>query len=106
MPESQEVRGSDYRHVGKLWYVASVPPKASATLTPKQVASELGVDEKTVRNWIQAGVLEATRTTAGHYHLKASVVPTLKKLSAEMPLNTRTLRRRQLQQEDRVPPAS
>lgn len=79
--------------------------KAPATLTPKQVADQLGVDEKTIRNWIQAGVLEASRTTAGHYHLDASVVPRLKKLGEKMPLNTRTLRRQQLE-EDHAPPPS
>ncbi|HEY1298120.1 MAG TPA: helix-turn-helix domain-containing protein [Chloroflexota bacterium] len=82
-----------------------MPSKAPATLTPRQVAEQLGVDEKTIRNWIQAGVLEASRTTAGHYHLKASVVPRLKKLSQQGPLNTRTLRRH-MQQEDRTPPPS
>jgi excisionase family DNA binding protein len=79
--------------------------KTSATLTPKQVADALGVDEKTIRNWIQAGVLESSRTTAGHYHLKASVVPRLKKLSQEGPLNARTLRRH-MQQEDCTAPPS
>jgi transposase len=80
-----------------------MPPKATAMLSPRQVADELGVDEKTVRNWIKAGVVKASRTTAGRYQLAPSVVPALKKLGQEIPLNTRTLKLRQ-SQEDRPPP--
>ncbi len=69
-------------------------------MSPTQVADQLGVDEKTVRNWIHAGVIEAPRPPAGRYRLESSVVPALKKLGQEIPLNTRALRGR-LPQEDR-----
>jgi excisionase family DNA binding protein len=79
-----------------------MPSAATATLSPQQVATELGVNEKTVRNWIKAGVVEASRTPAGRYRLAPSVIPALKKLGQEIPLNTRELRRRQAR-EDRPP---
>jgi len=80
-----------------------MPQEATAKLSPRQVADELGVDEKTVRNWIHAGVVKASRTTAGRFRLSPSVIPALKKLSQEIPLNARTLKLRQAQ-EDRQPP--
>ena len=82
-----------------------MPPKATVTLSPKQVADALGVDEKTVRNWIHKGVVKASRTPAGRYLLAPSVVPALKKLGQEIPLNARTLRGR-LPQEGKPPPPS
>jgi excisionase family DNA binding protein len=62
-------------------------------LSPAQVAEALGVNEKTVRNWVEAGVVEAQRTPAGRYRLPAAVVPTLKQLADQgVPLNARELR--------------
>jgi excisionase family DNA binding protein len=71
-----------------------MPAREGDTLSPAQVAVQVGVDEKTVRNWIHAGVVEATRTPAGHYRLAPTVVPALQRLAREMPLNARTLRGR------------
>lgn len=69
-----------------------MPTRNSGTLSPAQVAAEVGVDEKTVRNWIHAGVIEATRTPAGRYRLAPTVVLALKHFAKEMPLNTHALR--------------
>jgi len=70
----------------------NVPAPESSSLTPAEVAAELGVDEKTVRNWIHEGLVAATRTTAGRYRLAPSVVPELKQLAEEIPLNVTTMR--------------
>ena len=86
-----------------------MPPnlKVSGTLSPAQVASKVGVDEKTVRNWIHAHVVEAFRTPAGRYRLSPAVVPILQELGQEMPLNVGALRRRfQQVQEGQEPPTS
>jgi len=69
-----------------------VPARDSATLSPAQVAAEVGVDEKTVRNWIHAGLVASTRTPAGRYRLAPSVVPALKQLGQDIPLNVTAMR--------------
>src|SRR5262245_15608115 len=71
-----------------------VPTRDSGTLSPAQVAAEVGVDEKTVRNWIHAGLVASTRTPAGRYRLPPSVVPALKQLAQEIPLNVTAMRDR------------
>jgi len=76
------------------------------TLSPAQVAAELGVDEKTVRNWIHAGVVPAARTAAGRYRVPPSVVPRLLDLAKDIPLNTRTLRGRFEEEGHNQPKAS
>lgn len=43
------------------------------TLTIKQAARELGIDEKTVRRWIKGGQLEAEINIVGRYSIKRSV---------------------------------
>lgn len=65
----------------------------SGELSPRQVADQLGVDEKSVRSWAAAGLIETRRTTAGRYRLPASVVPMLKQLAEHIPLNARELKR-------------
>jgi hypothetical protein len=69
-----------------------VPIRDSGTLSPAQVAAELGVDEKTVRNWIHAGLVASSRTPAGRYRLSPSVVPALKQLGEQIPLNLIAMR--------------
>jgi MerR family regulatory protein len=69
-----------------------VPSRDSGTLSPAQVAAELGVDEKTVRNWIHAGLVASARTPAGRYRLAPSVVPALRQLGEEIPLNLIAMR--------------
>ena len=69
-----------------------VPSRDIGTLSPAQVAEELGVDEKTVRNWIHAGLVASDRTPAGRYRLAPSVVPALKQLGQEIPLNLVAMR--------------
>ena len=78
------------------------------TLSPSQVASELGVDERTVRRWVTAGVIPADHTTAGHHRVSVFTLRALQQLVSEkVALNTRTLRGRFDQdaqrQEDRQP---
>ena len=43
------------------------------TLTIKQAARELGIDEKTIRRWIKSGQLEAEINIVGRYSIKRSV---------------------------------
>ena len=69
-----------------------MPTRDSGTLSPAQVAAEVGVDEKTVRNWIHAGLVASTRTPAGRYRLAPSVVPALKQLGEQIPLNVTAMR--------------
>jgi len=72
-----------------------VPARRAETLSPAQVAEALGVNEKTVRNWAAEGVVESQRTPAGRYRLPATVVLTLKELSAQgIPLDARELKNR------------
>jgi hypothetical protein len=64
-------------------------------LSPAQVARELGVDERTVRRWIVAGVIPAQHTVTGYHLVAPSTVTALQQLSSSgIPLNTRTLRGR------------
>jgi len=42
------------------------------TLTIKQAARELGIDEKTVRRWIKSGQLAADINIVGRYTIKRS----------------------------------
>ena len=123
----QNIELSAFRLLGKACYVASVPirdrraeiPLApsdlTGTLSPKQVADQVGIPERTLRNWVADGVVPAHRTATGRYLLNQNVVPTLKKLAKEMPLNARALRYRlhELQpsadvhiEEDRTAPQS
>jgi excisionase family DNA binding protein len=103
MPADKRAFGPlDYQAIGQECYVAYVPARSrrvaesgpAEMLSPAQVAAELGVDERTVRRWIEAGVVPAERTTAGRYRVAPSVVPTLQRLGKDMPLNARTLRGR------------
>jgi predicted RNase H-like nuclease len=67
----------------------------AATLSPAQVAAELGVDERTVRRWVTAGVVPAEHTPAGHHLLSLSVLRALQQLARDkVALNARTLRGR------------
>jgi len=70
-------------------------------LSPSQVASELGVDERTVRRWVTANLIPADHTVAGHHLIAPSTVRELQQLIRQrVPLNARTLRGR-FEQEDR-----
>ncbi|MBV9228522.1 MAG: helix-turn-helix domain-containing protein [Chloroflexi bacterium] len=42
------------------------------TLTIRDVVIEMGVNEKTVRRWIQNGELHATKDIFGRYQIKRS----------------------------------
>jgi hypothetical protein len=66
-----------------------------ATLSPAQVADELGVDERTVRRWVTGGVVPSESTPAGHHLLSLAVLRELQRLARDkVPLNARTLRGR------------
>lgn len=74
---------------------ASEAAEQAATLSPAQVAAELGVDERTVRRWVTAGVVPAEHTPAGHHLLSLSVLRVLQQLARDkVALNARTLRGR------------
>ena len=76
----------------------------AATLSPAQVAGELGVDERTVRRWVTGGVVPSERTPAGHHLLSPAVLRQLQQLASDnLPLNARTLRGR-FNQEVRTQP--
>src|SRR5205814_8306769 len=93
-----------YRTSGQKCYVGFVPTRSRrtetsgsaeqpATLSPSQVATELGVDERTVRRWVTAGVIPADHTAAGHHLVSVSTLRALQQLARDrVPLNTRTLR--------------
>jgi hypothetical protein len=67
----------------------------AATLSPAQVADELGVDERTVRRWVTGGVVPSESTPAGHHLLSPAVLQQLQQLARDkVPLNARTLRGR------------
>jgi len=95
-----------YRTGGRECYVRYVPAKIrraymseasdqAATLSPAQVAAELGVDERTVRRWVTAGVVPSESTPAGHHLLSLSVLRALQQLARDkVALNARTLRGR------------
>ena len=95
-----------YRTGGQECYVRCVatrsrrgqtadPDDRVATLSPGQVAAELGVDERTVRRWVTSGVVPSESTPAGHHLLSPAVLRQLQQLAREkVPLNARTLRGR------------
>jgi hypothetical protein len=95
-----------YRTRGQECYVRYVATKSrrrqtadagdlSATLSPAQVADELGVDERTVRRWVTGGVVPSESTPAGHHLLSPAVLQLLQQLARDkVPLNARTLRGR------------
>ena len=77
----------------------SQPVDRAATMSPAEVAGALGVDERTVRRWVVAGVVPAEHTPAGHHLLSPSVLRVLQQLARDkVPLNARTLRGRFEQQ--------
>ena len=45
------------------------PPRRGAALSARQAAAALGVNEKTVRRWIERGRLSATKDDAGAYRI-------------------------------------
>jgi hypothetical protein len=95
-----------YRTNGQECYVRYVATKSrrgstagagglAATLSPAQVADELGVDERTVRRWVTGGVVPSESTPAGHHLLSPAVLRQLQQLARDkVPLNARTLRGR------------
>lgn len=106
MPANRRPFGhAGYRSSGQVCYVGFVPSKKRrselsgaapvAMLSPKQVADELGIEERTVRRWAAADILPAEHTPTGNHRLPASLVPALQQLIRDkVPLNTRTLRGR------------
>jgi excisionase family DNA binding protein len=63
--------------------------------SPGGVADALGVDERTVRRWIEAKVIPAEDTVAGHHLVSESTLQALQQLVRDkVPLNARTLRGR------------
>jgi len=48
------------------------PPHQSTPLSARQAAAALGVNEKTIRRWIERGELVATKNASGSYRINAA----------------------------------
>lgn len=63
-------------------------------MSPGEVADEVGVNEKTIRRWLEAGLIKGDRTVVGRWLVPPTVVLDLKRLATQAPLNARVLRAR------------
>jgi excisionase family DNA binding protein len=48
-------------------------------LSPGEAANRLGVDRRTINNWVRAGKLAAFRTPGGHWRIEAKEVEKMRR---------------------------
>jgi molybdopterin-binding protein len=59
--------------------------RAEALLTPREVATEIGVSYATVKQWILTGKLKSTKTLGGHHRVPQSALSPLMKSTPTKP---------------------
>ncbi len=59
--------------------------QAEALLTPREVATEIGVSYATVKQWILTGKLKSIKTPGGHHRVPQSALTPLMKSSPTKP---------------------